>query len=78
MQARFKHFSDEASLPNELSFEHSHIEKVALSQKIVTDTGITLELPLILLDDSDSVEFIKNNDGTTTILLKGIGKMESR
>lgn len=78
MQARFKYFSDEASLPSELSFEHEHIEKVALSQKLLTDTGVSLEIPLALLDDETSVEFVKNTDGTMTILLKGIGKLESK
>lgn len=78
MQARFKHFAEAQSLPEELNFEHSHIEKLALTQKILTDTGISLEIPLALLDDEESVEFLKESDGTMKILLKGIAKLEGK
>lgn len=78
MQKRFKHFSDEAGLPQALSFEHEHIEKETLTQKLVTDTGISLEIPLNYLNDEDYLSFQRDGEGQVMIILKGITKLEHK
>lgn len=51
----------------------SEIEKkVARKQKIFTDTGIEISLPVDYLENKKKVEFIMNEDGTISILIKAV------
>ncbi|MTI48232.1 nucleoid-associated protein [Sporosalibacterium faouarense] len=47
-------------------------------QKLVTDTGIEINLPVELFNDSEKVEFINNPDGTISIMLKNIGSVKDK
>lgn len=47
-------------------------------QKIVTDTGIEINVPIELFDDKDKIEFINNVDGTISIVLKQIGNVKNK
>ncbi len=51
------------------------VEKNFRKQKIKTDTGIEISLPIEYYGSSDRVEFINNSDGTISILIKNIGKI---
>ena len=44
-------------------------------QKIKTDTGIEINLPVEYYKDSDKMEFINNVDGTISILIKNVSKI---
>lgn len=47
-------------------------------QKLVTDTGIEINLPVELFNDREKVEFINNTDGTISIVLKNIGSVKDK
>ncbi|MBR0597970.1 nucleoid-associated protein [Sinanaerobacter chloroacetimidivorans] len=52
--------------------------KLERSHKIITDIGIKMDIPTELLNDTRKVEFIVNQDGTMSILIKNINEMRSR
>ena len=47
-------------------------------QHLYTDTGIEIKIPMDQYKDTDSVEFITNDDGTVSVLIKNIGHIEAR
>jgi hypothetical protein len=48
------------------------------SHRIVTDLGIKMEIPTDLMKDRSKVEFIVNQDGTMSILIKNVNEVKSR
>lgn len=56
----------------EIVVDHKSEKLLYKKQKILTDTGIEINLPLEELNNSDTIEFINNEDGTISILLKNI------
>lgn len=48
------------------------------TQKLTTDTGIEINIPMEQYQSGDVVEFITNQDGTISVLLKNIGKITSK
>ncbi len=53
-------------------------KKIPTTQKIVTDDGIEIKIPVSFLTDNDKIEFLNNTDGTISILLKGIGEIKGK
>lgn len=51
-------------------------EKEFKKQKLKTDTGIELELPIDYYKDRDKIEFISNGDGSISIILKNINSIK--
>lgn len=47
-------------------------------QCLYTDTGIEIKIPMEQYKDSNSVEFITNEDGTVSVLIKNIGHLEAK
>lgn len=47
-------------------------------QHLMTDTGIEIKIPMEAYNNKDTIEFITNPDGTISVLIKNIGKIESR
>lgn len=47
-------------------------------QKLVTDIGVEIKIPMELYNSTDSIEFVNNPDGTISILIKNIGKITSK
>lgn len=47
-------------------------------QELRTDTGIEIKIPMEQYKDTDSVEFITNADGTTTVLIKNINYLKAK
>lgn len=47
-------------------------------QHLLTDTGIEIKIPMEQYKDPGSVEFITNEDGTVSVLIKNIGHLEAR
>lgn len=53
-------------------------KKIPKTQKLVTDDGIEIKVPVSYLTNSDKIEFITNIDGTTSLLLKNIGDIQGK
>ena len=53
------------------------IKKFA-KQHLTTDTGIEITIPMEEYKDPDKVEFITNEDGTISVLIKNIGHLSSK
>ncbi|WIV11714.1 nucleoid-associated protein [Proteiniborus sp. MB09-C3] len=51
------------------------VDKNFRKQKIKTDTGVEISLPVEYYGNNDKIEFITNADGTISILIKDIGKI---
>lgn len=47
-------------------------------QCLYTDTGIEIKIPMEQYKDVNSVEFITNDDGTVSVLIKNIGHIEAK
>lgn len=47
-------------------------------QHLFTDTGIEIKIPMEQYKNPGSVEFITNQDGTVSVLIKNIGHLEAR
>lgn len=47
-------------------------------QRLTTDTGIEITIPMEEYGDPDKVEFITNGDGTISVLIKNIGRLSSK
>lgn len=47
-------------------------------QYLKTDTGIEINIPMEQYQDTDQVEFITNEDGTISVLIKNINKLTTR
>mgnify|MGYP003880717585 CR=1 FL=1 len=53
-------------------------KKVQKTQKLVTDNGIEIKIPVSYLSETNNVEFINNPDGTISILLKNIRQLQGK
>lgn len=53
-------------------------ERKFSKQRIKTDSGIELSMPMEVYKNREQVEFINNPDGTISIVLKNIGKITNR
>lgn len=62
----------------ELRPQHSQTTKKFQKQYLTTDTGIELTIPMEDYTNSNKVEFITNEDGTISILIKNIGQLSSK
>ena len=47
-------------------------------QRLTTDTGIEITIPMEEYRNPDRVEFITNVDGTVSVLIKNIERLSSR
>lgn len=47
-------------------------------QHLTTDTGIEITIPMEEYGDPDKVEFITNEDGTISVLIKNIGRLSTK
>ena len=78
LQEAFRKKLEETPLPATVSLPVQTAVRVAGKQKIKTDTGIEISVPAELFSDTDSIEFTKEPNGTTTITIKGIHKISTR
>lgn len=53
-------------------------KKVPRTQKLVTDNGIEIKIPVSYLTSNNNVEFLNNPDGTVSILLKNIKDVQGK
>lgn len=55
-----------------IAVNHQQNEDYYKQQRLVTDTGIEIKVPVSEYDNKDKIEFITNPDGTLSILIKNI------
>lgn len=60
-----------------ISITEKTIHRSFEKQRIKTDEGIEIKIPMEMYNDSSKLEFITEQDGTISILLKGIQKIIS-
>jgi hypothetical protein len=65
-------------LEKEISIPEKLIEKKYKTHKIKTDTGIEINFPIEYAGKNDKIEFINNPDGTISIIIRNIGKIENK
>lgn len=53
-------------------------KKIPRTQKLVTDDGIEIKIPVSYLTNDNKIEFVNNTDGTISILLKSIRNIKSK
>ena len=78
MQNSFISKSAEKQLPEEIEVPKSVSTRKMKNQKIKTDTGIEITFPTEYFENPDFIEFVTREDGTLTIEIKRIGKIENK
>lgn len=68
----------QAGVPEKIKITSQKAENKLSKQKIKTDNGIELSIPMELYKNKDVVEFITNYDGTTSLIIKNIHKFISK
>lgn len=68
----------QAGVTNKIQFSGDSPERKFSKQKIKTDNGIELSMPIDIYKNKDIVEFNTNKDGTISIILKNINSIISR
>lgn len=53
-------------------------KKISRFQKLVMDNGIEVKIPIEYLSQDDKIEFLNNNDGTVSVLLKAIKDIQGK
>ncbi|MDY5775748.1 MAG: nucleoid-associated protein, partial [Lachnospiraceae bacterium] len=69
-----KYHMEEASITPQNASTLRKYEKQYLS----TDTGVEIKIPMEQYRDGESIEFITNDDGSISILIKNIGHITSK
>lgn len=61
-----------------VSLNENVVRKIPRTQRLVTDDGIEIKIPISYLSTSEKVEFINNVDGTISIILKNIRDIQDK
>ena len=61
-----------------ISLNENVVKKIPKTQRLVTEDGIELKIPISFLNSHEKVEFINNADGTISILLKNIRDIQDK
>jgi len=78
MKEVFRERAASIELPERVDIGLQDAKKMSARQKIRTDNGIEISVPVEFFSDPDYVRFINNPDGTITIELRHIGKIIHR
>lgn len=78
MQSAFMGEVSYANLPENLVLERGFAQKQTETYKLVADGEITLTIPAEWYDDPERVEIRMEQDGTTTISIRGIETLTSK
>ncbi|GFH41641.1 hypothetical protein Hs30E_01920 [Lactococcus hodotermopsidis] len=68
-------------IPEKVNFEQMPMEKIEkqlANQKLSLSNGIEMTVPQSLYEDAETVEFIQNDDGTYSILIKNIEEIKNK
>ena len=61
-----------------ISINENVMKKIPKTQKLVTEDGIEIKIPISFLNSQEKVEFINNDNGTISILLKDIRDIQDK
>ena len=78
MQQEFIQEVEAAKLPDDVPVQREFAQRTGRKHKIKTDTGIEITFPSEYFDNTDYIQFINNDDGTISIELKNIAKIENK
>lgn len=78
MREAFEKKIEAKDIPQDIKIEKTSAVRASKNQKIKTDTGIEITVPVEYFEDDRYIEFINNSDGTISIALKNIGKLTNR
>lgn len=72
----YKDALEKAGIDNEnIQISESQIKRKYQMQKIITESGIELKIPVDYYSDPSKLEFISNGDGSISLVIKDIGKL---
>lgn len=69
------------TIPDQIKFEQIPMDKIGkklANQKLSLSNGIEMIVPQTLYEDAETVEFIQNNDGTYSIIIKNIEEIKNK
>ena len=79
MQTQYKQeLAQKGFVEKKIKINQQIYNELERSHRIVTDLGIKMEIPTDLMKDRSKVEFIVNQDGTMSILIKNVNEVKSR
>lgn len=58
-----------------VELEEATINRSFVKQRVKTDTGIELKIPMEIYNDPSAMEFVTGHDGKISIILKNIGRI---
>ncbi len=62
----------------EIKVNENYASKMKTKQRLITESGIEIKVPYTYLRNKDKIEFINNNDGTISILIKNIDNLDDK
>lgn len=71
-KTEFLQMAKDQGLTYAVKMDKSFVQRQFKTQKFQADNGIELKFPATLFQDSDTIEFTTNSDGTVSILLKNL------
>lgn len=80
MQEKFREKIEKYNISEEEVIEPKNettVKKFA-KQHLTTDTGIEIKIPMEQYNSTDNIEFMTNEDGTISVLIKNIGHITSK
>ncbi len=79
MQNQYKQeLSQKGLIGKKIKINQQIYNELEKSHKLITDIGIKMEIPSDLMKDKNKVEFLVNQDGTMSILIKNVNEVKSR
>lgn len=74
----YKEALSKAGIADEdIEIPESSLKRKYEMQKITTETGIEIKIPVDYYGDNTKVEFLSNGDGTVSIVIKNVGSIQS-
>jgi hypothetical protein len=75
MRQQYRQEIEQAGLGESVKIDRGLAVRTGRTQKLKTDTGIEISIPVDYFQNTEYVEFINNPNGTLSIALKNIGKL---
>ena len=78
IKAIYKEALSKAGIENEqIEVSETELKRKFEIQKIITESGIEVKIPVNYYGDPSKLEFVANGDGTVSLVIKNIGNIQS-
>lgn len=77
IKAIYKEALSKAGIENEQIEAETALKRKFEIQKIITESGIEVKIPVNYHGDPSKLEFVANGDGTVSLVIKNIGNIQS-